>query len=349
MPSIGEDVRQPAAPTPTPSQIITEAKRIIDAAPDFGPYQPDQYVKALPPSASELAGLLSSPEMVELVNRYHHADRRAMWAQTWNNVLTKAAALTGFGAGVLVGCFLLLDVSLSPFSVGLGAVPFYLMAVAVVCLLVSYLFEPLRIWKVRRLEAEEHRLAIFERIAQPTEKPGDGLSLAIRLECFRRHLFEDQMAYFRRRANDKQREARFWKALGWFAAVLTVLGSSVPQAVAFIALLGDRQGWVYDFLRAVASFVPTDRKLYALAWFIGFNLASLATLLPMIYRSSELAKTYRRELRFLKRCVRDLPKARQAAAAGSWASMYLFPQLVLTMLLEGVQEWASRDEAPDTA
>jgi hypothetical protein len=338
---------QPVAPTP--EQIIAEAKRIIDAAPDYGPYKPTEYANALPPSASELARQLQSPEMTELVAQYHRADERAVSAQTWNNLLTKTAALTGFGAGVLVGCFLVLDVTFSPFSLGLGAIPFYLMAVALVCLLSSYLFEPLRIWKLRRLEAEEHRLAISERIAQPTEKPGDGLALAVRLECFRRHLFEDQMAYFRRRGRDKQREARFWKALGWFAAFLTVLGSSVPQAMAFIALLGDRQGLVYELLRAVASLVPTDRKLYALAWFIGFNLASLATLLPMIYKSSELAKTYRREFRFLKRCARDLPKARQAAAAGSWASMYLFPQMVLTMLIEGVQEWASKDDMPEAS
>jgi hypothetical protein len=343
---IDEEQAQPVAPTP--DQIIAEAKRIINTAPDYGPYRPDDYANALPPAASELAGLLRSRGMKELVEQYHDADRRAILAQTWNNLLTQAAALAGVGAGVLGGVYLLLDVSVSPFSLGVGTIPFCLLAVALICLLSSFLFRPLRIWKVRRLEAEKLRLAIFNRIVGRSEKPGDGLPLALNLECFRRHLFEDQMIYFKRRSKDKQREARFWKGLGWFAATLTVLGSSIPQALAFITVLGDREGWFYDVLRFSASLLPTDRKLYAVLWFVGLNLAALATLLPMIYRSSDLAKTYRREFRFLKRCKRHLADARDAAATRQWASMYyLFPQLVLNMLLEGVEEWASQEELPD--
>jgi hypothetical protein len=344
-----ESTKDPATPEPiiTPEQIMEEAQRIIDAAPDFGPYQPQRYARALPSSASELAGLLSSPEMVELAKQYHWADKRSMRAQTWNNLLTKTAALTGFGAGMLVGVYLFLGIRISPFPPGLGAIPFYLLAIALLSLLAAVLFKPLRIWKVRRLEAEELRLAIFDRIVGPSDKPRDGLSLALQLECFRRHLFEDQMAYFSRRSKDKQREARFWKRLGWLAGGLTVLGSSVPQAMALIDTLAGQQGVLIDILRGLTSLLPQDRTLYTSSWFIGFNLTALATLIPMIYKSWELAKTYRREYRFLKRCERQLPSARAAAAAGHWTSMITFPQIVSSMLLEGVQEWASRDEMLD--
>jgi hypothetical protein len=339
------ELEGPSAPLRL-EQITAEAVRIIDTAPEHGPYRPGVYAAALPPSAAELAALVGSQETMDLVARYHDADREAVRAQAWNNRLAETAAMTGFAAAVLVGAYLLLDVTLTPLSFGIGAIPFGVLAVALLTLAASFLVRPSRAWKARRLDAEVHRVNIFQRIVQPFAST-DGLSLALRLEFFRRHLFEHQLTYFEKRCEDKQREAKIWKILGFFAGGLSVIGSSVPQAIVFIGTLGERHGWLYDLLRMVASLAPSDRRLYAFAWFFGFSLAALATLLPMIYKSSDLARMYRLEFRFLKRAGRDLPRARMAAAAGSGTSMYLFSQTVLNMLLLGAQEWASKDETPD--
>jgi hypothetical protein len=94
---------------------VREAQRIIDSAPKHGPLEPIKYADALPESASDLANLLRSEEMIELTDRYRDCDWRAMRAQTWHNLLTQTAALAGFAAGILVGVDLFLGVRVARF------------------------------------------------------------------------------------------------------------------------------------------------------------------------------------------------------------------------------------------
>jgi hypothetical protein len=317
----------------TPEQIAKEAQRIIEAAPAHGPYMPTDYAKALPASASELASLLRSPEMVQLVEQYHEADRIAGRAQTWNRLLTQIAAATGFCAGALGGVYLIVGASVQ----GVVEVAFCLSAIALLSLLSAFFFKPLRIWRVRRLEAETLRLKIFDVIVESAERARGRMSLAVAFECFRRHLFEDQMNWFQRRAKDKQREARRWRTIGWIGALFTAMGS-MPQAFAFVDAMDN--GWLYDLLHQLASWLPKEKKLYAYFSFLGFQLTPLLAVIAMVYKSSDLAKTYAREFRFLKRYERYLSSARQAAANGEPASVHMFAQIVLTRLGEGVEEWA---------
>jgi hypothetical protein len=67
----------------------------------------------------------------------------------------------------------------------------------------------------------------------------------------------------------------------------------------------------------------------------------------MIYKSADLAHTYARESRFLRRAERLVSSARGAAATGEPATVHMFAQLVLTRLDEGVEEWAKGTKIDD--
>jgi hypothetical protein len=322
-------------PTMTADQTAREAQRIIDGAPDYGPYQPEDYAEALPDSASELADLLRSQEMRQLVAQYDIADRHADRAQTLHLLLTHTAAIAGFCAGALMGVnwfagengIFLLHVT----GICLGAI-------AVLSLLSVFLFKPARTWKTRRLDAELSRLDIFESIVASSAKVGRGMPLALGFECFRRHLLAHQKDYFERRSVDKAREARRWRLMGWMAAGLSALGS-VPHAIAFVDTL-DQQSLLVELLRYSAAILPSERKLYAYLWFLGFQLTPLLAALTVTYNSSDLARIYWRDFRFLTRYEGYLQATREAAAHVQLAPVSMFTQMVIIRLREGAEEWA---------
>jgi hypothetical protein len=301
---------------------------------------PTDYAKALPASAAELADLLRSPEMAGLVAQYHDADERAGRAQLWNRLLTQMAAAAGFCAGALGGSYFIVGVNVR----GLVEAASLLTLLALLCLLSAFFFKPLSVWRTKRLEAERIRLKIFDVVIASAEKAQDRMVLAVAFECFRRHLFEDQMKWFQRRSKEKRREAWRWKIIGLFGALFTAAGS-MPQAVALVDAL--QEGWLVDVLREVASWLPKEKKLYAYFSFLGFQLTPFLAVIAMIYKSADLAHTYARESRFLRRAERLVSSARAAAAAGEPATVHMFAQLVLTRLDEGVEEWAKGTKIDD--
>jgi hypothetical protein len=325
------------APEPiiTPEQIAREAQRIIDTAPDYGPYKPEEYAKALPPSAAELADLLLSREMKDLVARYHDADRRAIRAQTLHRLLTYTAAIAGFCAGAVMGVNWLAGQN-SVFSLHVAGLCFG--ALAVLSLVSVFLFKPASTWKTQRLDAELLRLEIFDSMLASSAKLRQAMPIAVAFECFRRHLFADQRDWFDRRSRDKAREARRWRWMGWIAAGLSALGS-IPHGIAFVDAL-DQQSILVDLLRYLASILPSERKLYAYFWFLGFQLTPLLTAFTVTYNSSDLARIYWRDFRFLKKYESYLQATREAAANVQLAPVSMFSQMVLIRLREGVEEWA---------
>jgi hypothetical protein len=135
---------------------------------------------------------------------------------------------------------------------------------------------------------------------------------------------------------------------GWdgLPAVLLCWGSSVPQAMAMIDTLHGQQGVLIDILRWLTSLLPQDRTLYTvLVHWLQFDGVSNAAAddLQELGISQDLPEG----VQILRRCERHLAGARAAAATGQWTSMIIFPQIVSSMLLEGVQEWASGDEIFD--
>jgi hypothetical protein len=211
-------------------------------------------------------------------------------------------------------------------------------ALAVLSLLSVFLFKPARTWKAQRLDAELFRLEIFESLLSSAAKLRQAMPLALAFECFRRHLFTHQKMYFYHRSRDKALEARRWRWMGWIAAGLSALGS-IPHAIAFVDTL-DQQSMLVDVLRYLASILPSERKLYAYFWFLGFQLTPLLTAFTVTYNSSDLARIYWRDFKFLKKYEGYLQATRDAAANAQLAPVSMFTQMVLIRLREGVEEWA---------
>jgi hypothetical protein len=327
------------------SPITEEAVRIINAAPKNGPLDdPIAYASALPAEAAGLAQVLRSGELAKVSEKYRKCDKQAMGAQKGFNLVALGAACSGFLATVVGGVLFYAGSGATPPTViyTLWILQFLFLAISLIALLVLYLWKPFRTWRARRSDAEIARIGFYSRLVGAPAAPGDALLLPLKLECFRRHLFDDQMKWFKKRGEDKRREARRWRRLSWIAGLLTALGS-VPQVVAFVKAF-DQPGLFFEILGQLTSLLPGEKRLYAFAWFIGLQVTALVAVIAMTSRSADLGKTYRREFKFLDRYQPYLPDAREAAAIGQPGPVNMFTHTVSIRLAETVEDWASQEE-----
>ena len=136
--------------------------------------------------------------------------------------------------------------------------------------------------------------------------PGDNPLplLPLQLECFRRHLLDDQRSFFARRRRQHRRTVLIWKGLGVIAFLL-VLGSILVQAVRLEAA-----GLPVDVLRRFMSFLALDQRAYALAGLIGGSLQGLLAALTVMSPAERNATKYKEMLERLdKHTADELEKA----------------------------------------
>jgi hypothetical protein len=320
-------------------RIIEEAKGIIDAAPKGGPLDdPVAYAKALPQLAGPLARVLSSTEFVGAAARYHAADAAAGVAQTSFRRLGRTSSYCGSGAAVLGGVLLYLgsEASLEAWRANLGLAQFALLVVSLLCAFWLFTSKPYRTWRTERASAEAVRLRIFNvMVGRRVEAKGDEIPLlALQLECFRRHLVEDQRGFFAKRGPQHRRTVIAWKFVGAIAIVL-VLGASLPQ---FLRL--ERFGLLPDMLRNLIAQVPLDQKGYVLAGLVGIAIQGLLAALAVISPAQRNASTYREMCKSLGTFLgAPLQDARKAAVRGDHASVQDFTQSVSEVLADEAKEW----------
>lgn len=333
-----------------PDPITEEAIRIIDAAPVRGPVRPADYAKALPPEAGALARVLSSKAVLEEAERYRIADKGAIRAQRSHLWLPRSALIAVYASVVLGGVGVYLSTATDASLV--DAVRPYLtvaqalfMGISCVCLIaLSLLAAPRRRWLEARARAEWHRWSLFRLIMSGSSKPSgtEVELLPLQLECFRRHLVDDQRRFFDARVQRHRRAARVGKVLGVVALVLIGL-ASLPQLAASLSSLGAFD-WMPDAVHSFIASLVTDKKLYALAWLYGISLQLLITRLAFISPVARHVERYEVMRGLLSQTSRRLAEARDAAVAASHVPVEWFTRSVLDILETEHQMWLVREE-----
>jgi hypothetical protein len=324
---------------PMRSKLTEEAINIIDAAPSQGPLRIAEYAKALPPRAAALRRvLLEDEEIGKAVERYREADFAALDAQARFRRLGWTAAYTGSLAAVLGGVLLYLasDASTALMRSNLGLVQSTLLSVSLLCAAFLFVFKPFREWGLRRGDAEAMRLQVFGLMMSGRSPSGDNEIplLPLQLECFRRHLLDDQRTFFALRRRQHRRTVLIWKGLGAIAFLL-VLGSIFVQAVRLEAL-----GVPVDALRRIMASVALDQKAYALAGLIGGSLQGLLAALTVMSPAERNANKYKEMLSRLDKYTAEvLEKVRAGAEAGDERAVGKFALQITDDLAAECGEW----------
>ena len=329
------------------SSITDEAKQIIDSVTAQGPLVPAQYAAVLPPRAASLARVFGRKEIIDAAEKYQRADNRAVRAQWWFVLIGKTAAYSAFLAAVLGGILLHPASMISdPILLTLGAAQLVLLAVSLVCSLTLYAFKPFRAWRGERGQAEAQRLSIFSLMMFDTSSDPkvDTLFLPLKLECFRRHLLDDQISYFSRRAPQHRRVARWWFWLR-VLALLFVLATSLPTLAKLQAF-----GWLPQGLQTLLPSLPLTgsgvRETYALLGLVGGALQGLLAALAVISLSDRNADKFEAMLARLNYYSdKRLTGIRAAAAEGDSVAVGEFARQVVGDLASEASEWVLLQEA----
>jgi len=332
------------------SPITEVARKLIDDVQSAGPLYDEAYAQALHPDAVALKQILGRNHIVEAVKRYHAADKRAMRAQALFVFMGRVTAYTGFLAAVLGG--VLLYIGSAPESeiwlLAIGITQFVSLAISLMGSLVLYSFNPLGTWRQERGEAEAERIGVFARImSERGEGGGDHgkLLLPLQLECFRRHLVEDQREFFVRRGSEHRRNVFRAQILRALALALIVV-ASLP----LLAKLQPFAWWLPDWVRMVMAWVPLDGRgvpeMYALGGLVGGALQGLLAALGVISLSERNAGKYERMAERLNDyCQNKLEPARAAAAGGDGLLVGEFARQVACDLAAEASEWVAVQEA----
>ena len=337
----------PDTASATASKITEEAIRIIAAAPEHGPLRPLEYAEALPPRAAALARVLMDEKIVEAARRYQRADKRAITAQRWFVWIGKTAAYTGFLAAVLGGALLYIASDASgPSLFAVGALQFGFLVVSLTGSLALYAVKPFRAWRKERGQAEAERLNIFTLFMSDTSAAGESEAplLPLKLECFRRHLLDDQLAYFKWRGPQHRRVARRWFRLRVLALIL--IGAACLPLLARLEAFS----WLPDWLRTVIAWLPLKggdvQQKYALLGLLGGALQGLLAALAVISLADRNADKFEAMLERLEGYSQEkLSGARLAATKGDGIAVGEFVRQVVSDLAAEATEWVTLQAA----
>jgi hypothetical protein len=325
----------------TPSSSVTEeAIRIIDAAPADGPFKPASYVLALPLSAASLARYLESKDAADAARKFEDADLKAIQAQLRFKQLGWTAAYATFLIAALGGLLLYLLPARAVWT-NFGLLSATLLGVALFCASAIYLFKPYQTWRSERSNAEEARLQIFSQLMASVENSsndGELPLLALQLECFRRHLLNDQREYYQRRAQQHRRTMRQWRFFRALSLLLLAL-AGLPQVPEFLDTF-QFAGSLPDALRELSKYLPSDKKLYVLAWIYGLSLQYLLFTLAVISPAARIAKRYETMCSQLDLALSRLPGVRTAAERGDRGTVTGFTEDIMASLRKEVSGWS---------
>jgi hypothetical protein len=321
-----------------PSPITDQAIEIIEAAPAHGPLRPGDYADQLPPEAGALGRVLRGDEVVKAAADYRAADARARASQTRFRQLGQVTAYGGFLAAALGGVLLYLgaDPAQETLRANLGLAQFVLLFLSLLSAFLLFVSKPYRSWRTERGKAEAMRLRVFALMigGRSERKEGEAALLPLQLECFRRHLLDDQRKFFAGRGPQQRRIVWAWKALG-AASLLFVLAASVPQLLRL-----EQMGLMPEIVRTLIAQIPLDLKAYALAGLLGGSLQGLVAALAVISPAQRNAERYKEMCERLDHHAQvELDGVRAEAAAANANAVRDFARRVSDALAEEGKEW----------
>jgi hypothetical protein len=330
------------------SSISQDAIEIINAAPEEGPLDMVSFAEELPAEAAGLAHTLHSADLARIVETYQKSDHYAIWAQKWFNRVALSAAYSGFLAAAIGG--LLLYKGALGFAFALGVLQFIFLAISLLGSVVLYLWKPFRTWRLQRGQAEDARVKYFSTLVALPGDSQDALLLPLKLECFRRHLLESQIAYFGRRGHEHRATVRLWTAVRIVSLVLIVIAATVPVLP---GLTGPSwlSAWVPEWLRMLLSLVPLTgfgvQETYALAGLLGASLQGLLASLSSISLAERNAERYEAMKTHLEETYlgRHLADARAAAAGSRQEAVEAYVSRVADDLLLETSDWGAWHQA----
>jgi hypothetical protein len=332
-----------------PSPITEEAIQIIDSARSRGPLVPTEYAQELPPRAGALARLLLDKRIVDDAAKYQVADASAVRWRRLYTFLASTGLCVAFLSVVLGAIRLYFAVSASAASIEwvrpyLGWSQWVLLAITVICVSTLFVLQPARRWFRARAEAEQSRLRLFRLLmsgssgADATEAP----LLPLQLECFRRHLLENERVFFHNRSRQYRRAVNVGKLLGAIALAFICL-ASLPQLVSSLSELG-ALSWIPEAVERLVRGLLADKKLYALAWLCGISLQLLATKLVIISPVARHAERYEMMNMLLDLDPWQISGVRVAAASGAREPVQWFSDSVLRALAAETKMWSEQEE-----
>ncbi len=332
----------------------------IDAPTDWE-LKPETHAAKLGPEAEPLKQILLKPSIKDIVAAYRKADDAAKHAQRIYKGLARLAAWTGFGAA-LIGAFVLMLALLFPVKVAITAAALVQAALLLISFgssLIIGSLKPFETWMLRRAEAENARLMLFNHVIAEPQQSSSGTMplLPLQLEYFRRYQLDVQRLYYRGRGERHAAAAR--RAWWWrLIALLLVVLAAVP-------LIWSVQGsaWMPTFLVDLADRMPARTEI-AQRVFLGLGIiaAALQGLLASLAVTSldeRNAARYRSTFDNLDMLSEEpLEEARAAAAAvatdadeaarSARDTVLAFVALVQDQISSEHREWiALRKVAPD--
>jgi hypothetical protein len=161
------------------------------------------------------------------------------------------------------------------------------------------------------------------------------------LECFRRHLFDDQRQFFDVRVRRYRRTARVGRLFG-VVALLLVGVASLPQLAASLSELGALD-WLPEGLKRFLALLVGDKRLYALAWLYGISLQLVVTRLAFISPVARHVERYE-VMRALFSRTSQLAEARDAAVLDNRAPAVWFARSALDILETEHRMWIAQGE-----
>jgi uncharacterized membrane protein HdeD (DUF308 family) len=319
--------------------VLSDAKAIERAVQAVGPDRPQEHLlaptlhaEALAGPAPALARLLRTAKMETLARQYERLDRQADTAQkkfkramTWAN---RALLLTTIlGAAIMVVA--ILAPSWAKLSVIIGLVAVVSGGLASMSLFSVREGNLLEGWMSARAQAETTRLLYFSTLAQGdddgTSDPPLGL---LKLEYFRRHQLDVQIAYYAGRGEAHRRSADQTLLIGGLAVAA---GAVAAGAAGVLAALDTR--W------AAAAALGV----------VGTAGAAFAATREAVNQDRRNAERYGRTLSALEILRGRLDEVRAGVVVGSQELLEEYVAAVHEQLSLEHREWLSGAESTRSA
>ena len=130
---------------------------------------------------------------------------------------------------------------------------------------------------------------------------------------------------------------RRWRVF-WAISLVLVLGAGLPQVAEFLDAF-NFSGPTADALRNLVKKLPSDKRLYMMAWIYGISLQYLLTALIIISPAARNAKRYDGMCTLLDAALADLGAVRDAAVADKRDLVAKFTSDISTSLRKEVSGW----------
>jgi hypothetical protein len=282
--------------------------------------------------------VISEERITTAAKNFHVADQAAIRAQQSFSRFARTAACGGFLAAILGGFLLYLPSDANEgLRTGLGIAQLLFLLISFIAAFTLFALKPYRTWRTQRASAEALRLQIFAHLISARPAPGEadgGFLLPLQLECFRRHLFDDQRNFFARRGPQHRRTVLVWKFVGTLAVGL-ILADVLPQALNFYKL-----GLLPESVANLIASIPLDTRGYALIGLIGGSLQGLLAALTVISPAERNAHAYKvMQNRLDDFAATDLDRVRAQAAGGDRDAVAKFAGDVGAELAKESSEW----------